>query len=85
MVNYNLALNYNTPKRTQQEMEIKEAPLKWCSVPLSDVIARGNRLDASVYDMWLNRLGTTYKIASILTHNYMVKVVLSKMPIMVHE
>ena len=50
MVNYNLALNYNTPKRTQQEMEIKEAPLKWCSVPLSDVIARGNRLDASVYD-----------------------------------
>lgn len=50
MVNHNLALNYSTPKRTQQEMEIKEAPLKWCSVPLSDVIARGNRLDASVYD-----------------------------------
>lgn len=50
MVNSNLALNYRTPDNATQEVQIKEDPLKWCSVSLSDVIARGTRLDASVYD-----------------------------------
>lgn len=50
MVNSNLALNYSTPEAAIQDVEIKDDPLKWCSVSLSDVIARGSRLDASVYD-----------------------------------
>ena len=50
MVSSNLALNYSTPEAAIQDVEIKDDPLKWCSVSLSDVIARGSRLDASVYD-----------------------------------
>lgn len=50
MVNSNLALNYSIPESAQSEVLIEEDPLKWCSVSLSDVIARGSRLDASVYD-----------------------------------
>lgn len=78
MVNYNLALNYNTPKRTQQEMEIKEAPLKWCSVPLSDVIARENRLDASVYDTvakqaWYNIQNSKYPYTQLYGEGCPVK------------
>lgn len=30
---------------------IDESPLKWCSVALSDVISRGKRLEASVFDV----------------------------------
>lgn len=50
MVNSNLALNYSIPESAQSEVLIEEDPLKWCSMSLSDVIARGSRLDASVYD-----------------------------------
>lgn len=50
MVNSNLALNYSIPENATKEVQIKDDPLKWCSVSLSDAIARGNRLDASVYD-----------------------------------
>ena len=50
MVNSNLALNYSIPENATKEVQIKDDPLKWCSVSLSDVIARGSRLDASVYD-----------------------------------
>lgn len=47
MVNSNLAY---------QEIEIeipqiKDEPVKWCSVSLSDVIARGKHLEASVFDV----------------------------------
>lgn len=31
--------------------QIKDEPVKWCSVPLSDVIFRGKRLEASVFDV----------------------------------
>ena len=31
--------------------QIKDEPLKWCSVSLSDVISRGKRLEASVFDV----------------------------------
>jgi type I restriction enzyme S subunit len=31
--------------------QIKDDPVKWCSVSLSDVIARGKRLEASVFDV----------------------------------
>ena len=36
----------NTP-----EIAVKETPIKWCSVTLSDVIGRGKRLEASVFDV----------------------------------
>lgn len=31
--------------------QIKDEPVKWCSVSLSDIIARGKRLEASVFDV----------------------------------
>lgn len=34
-----------------QEVEIAESPVKFCTVTLSDVIARGKRLEASVFDV----------------------------------
>ena len=34
-----------------EEAEIDKSPVKWCSVTLSDIIARGKRLEASVYDV----------------------------------
>lgn len=33
------------------EIEVNEQPVKWCSVSLSDVVSRGKRLEASVYDV----------------------------------
>ncbi|MCD7762424.1 MAG: restriction endonuclease subunit S [Lachnospiraceae bacterium] len=49
MVNSNLALlpEYNPPV----EITVQESPVKWCSVSLSDVISRGKRLEASVFDV----------------------------------
>lgn len=38
----------NTP---QAEIEISEAPVKWCSVSLSEMVERGKRLEASVFDV----------------------------------
>ena len=49
MVNSNLA--YKTNVVPEPEVVINERPLKWCSVSLSDVISRGKRLDASVFDV----------------------------------
>lgn len=50
MVNSNLA--YILPAEAQlQEVEITEKPVKWCSVSLSDVVSRGKRLEASVFDV----------------------------------
>lgn len=47
MVNNNLALQTHISK---PEIEIQESPVKWCSVSLGDVVSRGKRLEASVYD-----------------------------------
>ena len=38
----------NTPKA---EIEISEAPVKWCSVSLAEMVERGKRLEASVFDV----------------------------------
>lgn len=38
----------NTPKT---EIEISEAPVKWCSVSLAEMVERGKRLEASSYDI----------------------------------
>ena len=35
----------------QQDIELVESPVKCCTVTLSDVIARGKRLEASVFDV----------------------------------
>lgn len=51
MVNSNLALNYSTSEKNLRKVQIKDEPLKWCSVSLSDVIAKGARLDASTFDV----------------------------------
>ena len=34
-----------------EEISINDFPIKWCTVSLSDVIKRGKRLEASVYDV----------------------------------
>lgn len=49
MVNGNAA--YSFQDDTIQEVEIAESPLKFCTVSLSDVISRGKRLEASVFDV----------------------------------
>ncbi len=38
----------NAPKA---EIEISEAPIKWCSVSLAEMVERGKRLEASVFDV----------------------------------
>lgn len=35
----------------KSEIEVSEAPIKWCSVSLSEVVERGKRLEASVFDV----------------------------------
>ena len=49
MVNGNLAYKLNDT--SGEEVVVNEAPLKWCSVTLSDVVSRGKRLEASVFDV----------------------------------
>lgn len=38
----------NAPKAN---IEISEAPVKWCSVSLAEMVERGKRLEASVFDV----------------------------------
>ncbi|MBQ6380310.1 MAG: restriction endonuclease subunit S [Clostridia bacterium] len=49
MVNTSLAVNKQADDALK--VVINEAPLKWCSVSLSDVVNRGKRLEASVFDV----------------------------------
>ena len=49
MVNGNLAYKLNNA--SGEEVVVNEAPLKWCSITLSDVVSRGKRLEASVFDV----------------------------------
>lgn len=49
VVNTNLAYKLNGNDVTN--IKVADAPLKWCSVSLSDVISRGKRLEASVFDI----------------------------------
>lgn len=49
MVNNNLAYQFDSAFKS--EIVIDEAPVKWCTVSLSDVIEKGKRLEASVYDV----------------------------------
>lgn len=49
MVNSNLA--HKLDNENTIDVETNDIPLKWCSVSLSDVIFRGKRLEASVFDV----------------------------------
>ena len=49
MVNDNLA--HQIAETPECEIVIDEAPVKWCTVSLSEIIERGKRLEASVYDV----------------------------------
>lgn len=49
MVNSNLARAVD--HAPIMEIGVNEQPVKWCSVSLSDVMSRGKRLEASVYDV----------------------------------
>lgn len=49
MVKSNLA--YKAQDTVVSEVVVNESPIKWCAVALSDVIARGKRLEASVFDV----------------------------------
>lgn len=51
MVNDNLAYELEQSLDIVTGVEVKESPVKWCSVTLSDVIDRGKRLEASVFDV----------------------------------
>lgn len=53
MVNGNLA--YAPKDEFVPTVEVVESPLKFCSVKLSDVISRGKRLEASVFDVEAKR------------------------------
>lgn len=52
MVNSNLAYKQET---IAPETEVRKSPVKWCSVTLSDVVSRGKRLEASVFDIEAKR------------------------------
>lgn len=49
VVNSNLA--HKLDNENIIDVETNDIPLKWCSVSLSDVISRGKRLEASVFDV----------------------------------
>ena len=49
MVTSNLA--HKIEEHDEEQIIAHESPVKYCSVALSDVIARGNRLEASVFDV----------------------------------
>lgn len=57
MVNGNLALEFKDS--AIQEVEVAEVPLKYCTVALSEVMSRGMRLEASVYDVEAKRARET--------------------------
>ena len=46
MVTSNLA--FKEKNSIEPEVVVNESPVKWCTVALSDVVARGKRLEASV-------------------------------------
>lgn len=49
MVTSNLA--FKAKNSIEPEVVVNESPVKWCAVALSDVVARGKRLEASVFDV----------------------------------
>lgn len=44
-------LAFKEENSIEPEVVVNESPVKWCAVALSDVVARGKRLEASVFDV----------------------------------
>ena len=59
MVSGNVA--YALQEDVLQEVEVSESPLKFCTVTLSDVISRGKRLEASVFDVEAKQVRETIR------------------------
>lgn len=57
MVTSNLA--FKEKNSIEPEVVVNESPVKWCAVALSDVVARGKRLEASVFDVEAKQARTT--------------------------
>ena len=49
MVTSNLA--FKEKISIEPEVVVNESPVKWCAVALSDVVARGKRLEAKAFDV----------------------------------
>lgn len=49
MVTSNLA--FKEKNSIEPEVVVNESPVKWCAVALSDVVARGKRLEAKAFDV----------------------------------
>lgn len=49
MVNNSLAIQLEDIP--QPVIEVQDSPIKWCSVTLSDIVSKGKRLEASVFDV----------------------------------
>lgn len=60
MVNSNLAYSFDATGAS--EVVVKNSPLKWCSVSLSDVISHGKRLEASVFDVEAKQVRETIRL-----------------------
>ena len=69
MVTGNLAQKVDA--ELAHEVEISEVPIKWCTVSLADVIKRGKRLEASVFDVEAKRArqiinGSKYEVVPLI-------------------
>lgn len=54
----NLARVLDDVSEEKPEIVVQEAPVKWCSVSLSEVISSGKRIDATTFDMELKHART---------------------------
>ena len=61
MVNGSVA--YTLQDNSIQEIEVAESPVKYCNVTLSDVISRGKRLEASVFDVEAKQAYSSIKMS----------------------
>ena len=76
MVKSNLA--YKVQDTAVPEVVVNESPIKWCAVALSDVIARGKRLEASVFDVeakqaWSQITNGKYGVTALGGNNGIIK------------
>lgn len=75
VVNSNLA--YKTEQTYITETIKTNSPLKWCTVSLSDIVSRGKRLEASVFDVeakqaWERLSKSKYNCVSLMGDNGLV-------------
>lgn len=74
----NLARVLDDISEEKPEIIVQETPVKWCSVSLSDVVERGKRLEASVFDVEAKQayqiiINCIYPIQPLITPDGFVK------------